>query len=500
MIKEIKEGAGRIATELKAIQEGAGRIDAIDYVNIIEKNLPEYTKIHSSEGSWMEVISVYVNPWKNISAQDMRSVIAYGLHNLGGEHIVILENLIENIERYRLQTTVFNAFLQSVLQTEELKIHRERNTITHVINRSNVIESSELGYVITSWEKVSNTSITKEALIDAVSQMAELKRILISRKNQLLGKDKVSGLKSLYDQKPTTPASSSWFSSIYDEMPKNGLTSRTWGFELEIADAKDVRPVFGIEKGEDGSLRSYESDSDCECDCDDCCYHDCDCDHCENRNTDPEHCRGRHCANADMAEFRSVRGISRCKHYGLNKLCQNLESEDAEVNDTCGVHIHVYAADLEPKQVGHVLACYHWISKMIVTIAGREDTEYARDLSINEIKNGIKHGKISGIKMKSVNTMHLNSDRGTIEFRQMEGTLNYKKITVWAWLVRGLVTCAQRGMTLSSLIKAKNLEDVMSVMSKYQYSLSSENPDEIIPGGRQDNDFIKKHKYMILER
>jgi len=500
MIKEIKEGAGRIATELKAIQEDAGRINAIDYVKIIERNLPEYTKIHSSEGGWMDVISVYVNPWKNISAQDMRSVIAYGLHNLGSEHIVILEKLIENIEKYRLQTTVFNALLQSVLQTEELKINRDRNTITHVINESHVIEGSELGYVITSWEKVSNTSITEDAIINAVSSISALKKILIDRKSQLLEKDKISGLKSLYEQRPTAVASSDWFGNIYDKMPKNALTSRTWGFELEIADAKNVRPVFGIEKGEDGSLRSYESDSDCECDCNDCCYHDCDCDHCDNRNTDPEHCGGRHCANADMAEFRSVRGISRCKHYGLNKLCKNLVDENAEVNDTCGLHIHVYAADLEPKQVGHVLACYHWISKMIVSIAGREDTEYARHLSINEIKNGIKHGKISGIKMKSVNTMHLNSDRGTIEFRQMEGTLDYKKITVWAWLVRGLVTCAQRGMTLGSLIKTKNLEEVISVMNKYNYSLSDENPYEIIPGGRQDNDFIKKHQYMILER
>lgn len=500
MIREIKTGAQEIVKELQAIQEGAGEINAKDYVEMIVKHIPEYTKVHSSEGSWIETIAVYVSPWKNVSANELRAIANYGLHNLGTEHIVTIENLIENIERYRLQVTVFNAFLQSIQATEEIKVNKERNMLTAVLNSSNLISETELRYVIASWEKIANTSIKSETIIDAVSSVAELKNIIIARKNRMLGTEKSSGLTKLYNQKSTEKASSSWFSSIYDQMPKNALTSRTWGFELEIADAKGVRAVFGIEKGEDGSLRSYESEDDCNCDCDDCRYHSCDCDYCESQNEDPDHCGNRHCANADMAEFRSVRGINRCKHYGLNKLCQNLQEQEAEVNDTCGLHIHVYAADLEPKQIGHVLACYHWIKNMIKDIAGREDTEYARDLTITEIKNSIKHGQISANKMKSVNTMHLNTDRGTLEFRQMEGTLNYQKITMWAWLVRGLVTCAQRGMTLTDMVKTKNLEDVMSVMKKYNYTLSSENPDEIIPGGRQDNEFIKKHVYKITER
>ena len=61
---------------------------------------------------------------------------------------------------------------------------------------------------------------------------------------------------------------------------QNGLSARTWGFEIEVPDCKGVRAPNGIEKGDDGSLRS-ENHSDCECDCNDCAYHECNCDICE---------------------------------------------------------------------------------------------------------------------------------------------------------------------------------------------------------------------------
>lgn len=280
--------------------------------------------------------------------------------------------------------------------------------------------------------------------------------------------------------------------AAYEAMPGNGLTNRTWGFEVEVADAKGVDAVFGIEKGEDGSLRSYESSDDCDCDCDDCVYHDCDCDHCDSQNTDPEHCNNSSCSSADMAEFRSVRGINRVKHAGLFKLCSSLQEEEAEINDTCGVHIHVYSADLESVQVAQLLASYKWLENIMAIVAGRDDVQYAKRLDARDIQHCLKKGQFNASKQQAVNVGPMvNSTRGTIEFRQMAGTIDAKEITIWAWLVRGMVTVAKRGATFQSYKEVTDFNGIIEVFAKFNYFLHDEGTELLIPGASRDAEFIK---------
>lgn len=291
------------------------------------------------------------------------------------------------------------------------------------------------------------------------------------------------------------------FTAAYKAMPSNGLTARTWGFEVEIADCKGVEPPFGIEKGEDGSLRSYEASDDCDCDCDDCTYHECNCDWCENNNTDPDHCGSSYCTNAEPAEFKSKNGISRLQHAGLFKLCKELDEVYAEVNDTCGVHIHVYAQDLDSKQVAQVLASYKWVENIMSAVAGRSDVNYAKAIPMKYVQSALKGNGIPQDKPVAVNLTHvINGERGTIEFRQLAGTYDAERITMWAWTVRGFVECAKRGMKFNDFINVTTFNGIIEVFAKYNYFLHDEGPQRLIPGGMRDNHYIKRQSHRIMER
>jgi hypothetical protein len=288
------------------------------------------------------------------------------------------------------------------------------------------------------------------------------------------------------------------------KMPANWLTSRTWGFEVEVPDAKgvDVASSSGIEKGEDGSLRSYESSDDCECDCDDCCYHECDCEFCNTGSDSPEHCGAAYCANCDSAEFRSLGGISRGIHPGLVKLSEDLIAADAENNDTAGVHIHVFARDLNMSQVCQVVATYALLTNVLTHVAGRGNVGYAQSITSEMLGNAMRKNKptLYGDKAYAVNLMHLkNESRGTIEFRQMACNFDWREITIWAAIVRGIVTCAKRGAKFFDYKNINTIAGIFEVFKKFQYELGNEQVDGFVYGSKVDKAHIAlelKNEYV----
>jgi hypothetical protein len=275
---------------------------------------------------------------------------------------------------------------------------------------------------------------------------------------------------------------------MYKLLPANGLVARTWGFEVEVPDAKGVDAPAGIEKGEDGSLRSYESSSDCECDCESCTYHDCDCDMCDNRSDGDDHCGNSNCATADCAEYRTTGGVQRIVSSGLYTLCKDLDDVDAEINDTAGTHIHVYAKDLTTNQVGQVLASYKRLEPIMEVISGRADVNYARNIPIEYIRAALKKrgATIFTDKPRAVTTTHLTNNRGTIEFRQMDCNLNADRITLWAWICRAFVTAAKRGMTVRDVLPVTDLVSLVEVFAKFNVLLHDENPELIVYGSKTD--------------
>lgn len=275
---------------------------------------------------------------------------------------------------------------------------------------------------------------------------------------------------------------------------KNGLAARTWGFEIEVPDCKGVKAPNGIEKGDDGSLRSENGVENCECDCDDCYYHECDCEHCETGSSDPDHCGNDSCSSAESAEYRTTGGIQRMVHAGMNKLCADLNEENAEMNDSAGTHIHVFAADLNMQQIGHVLASYVWLSDILSVVAGRRNVNYARDFAPEHVQQALRRNNASLYleKPRSMNMIPLFSTRGTIEFRQMDCNLNAERITLWAWLVRGLVTAAKRGAKLGAYRKVTDLQGIVDVLAKYNVFLDNETPENIVYGSKTDEELFDR--------
>jgi hypothetical protein len=494
MNKLFKDALTRVKAQMESMEDS--EFNVYEFKEMLEHNALDTTSV-VYDGGFYERTYVAINCLsidkylaetltKSFDRQENEEILIWRLDDLNKNRVKHLVRKMWHIELSGLAAPIGRI------------VHITDAGIAYIDMSDNIYYRKELW--LASIENVlnSNNEFNKTKYIKAIEWYESQRKIAIRALEALqtpVGGQK-RGLAEYLDKRPgylIQLDAKQQLENAYNAMGSNGLAARTWGFEVEIADAKGVEPTFGIEKGEDGSLRSYESNDDCDCDCEDCTYHDCDCDYCENQNSDPEHCNNSHCSSADMAEFRSVRGINRVKHAGLKKLCEALEYEDAEVNDTCGVHIHVFAADLEPKQIAHLLAAYKWVDRVIQPLAGREDTSYARSLFVKDIVTALKEQKFNMNKQSAINVGHFNGDRGTVEFRQMLGNYDFKRITLWAWLVRGLVEVAKRGAKMNDYIAVTSLQGIIEVFAKFNYYLHDEQPDMLIPGGMRDNQHIKKH-------
>lgn len=352
--------------------------------------------------------------------------------------------------------------------------------------------------------------ITKENIKSALEYYNKLE-VMLGVLERNYGKNQQTeseGFKKLMDQRPQVSTEEETITlreqiAEYKALLTNNLTARTWGFEIEVPDAKDVEAPNGIEKGQDGSLRSYESNDSCECDCDSCYYHECDCEHCETGSSDPEHdCGSSACSQADMAEYRSIGGIQRMRHTGMIELCKELNEVNAEKNDSAGTHIHVWARDLTAHQIGQVMAIYQWNYWILSAIAGRENVNYAGRIPNTYVTRLLskKKPELTLDKPRAVNLTPLFSNRGTIEFRQMDCNLDQNLILFWAWLVRGIVNAAKRGAHFSDFKQVKDLRDIITVLDKYNHTLYSETPDDIVYGSRTDENRVQKPTLVQYSR
>lgn len=264
-------------------------------------------------------------------------------------------------------------------------------------------------------------------------------------------------------------------------------TARTWGFEIETPDADsvygnavsvlyaDYREALTADPNAerrtlesvlnfvaDGSVEGENTREECECDCDSCRYHDCDCDDCENRNTDPDHdCGSSECyGTGQYQEITSLGGLDTTHPEALT-LLDRAHLKDAEVNDTCGLHIHLGSADLSPVQVANVISAYRATSDLLGWIAGRSDTHYARrneDTHRAEVMRERSTGKYYAVNTDP----HFSTYRSakTIEFRQHAGTNDTAEVRAWAVLLIALVEYAKAGKPVYWLARCRTLAEL----------------------------------------
>lgn len=130
----------------------------------------------------------------------------------------------------------------------------------------------------------------------------------------------------------------------------------------------------------------------------------------------------------------------------LKTVCEALKSINAKVNKTCGLHVHIGAANLTSEQYANVFVNYMFIEKAIDKFMAESRREnnasYARSLinrglSSCTTRDGI-YGAIGNSRYYKVNACSYSAHK-TIEFRQHQGTTNYTKIRAWVLFLGKLV-------------------------------------------------------------
>lgn len=130
----------------------------------------------------------------------------------------------------------------------------------------------------------------------------------------------------------------------------------------------------------------------------------------------------------------------------LKTVCEALKSIGAKVNKTCGLHVHIGAADLTSEQYANVFVNYMYIEKAIDKFMAESrrsnNASYARSLFNNGLGYSTTrediYSKIANSRYYKVNACSYAAHK-TIEFRQHQGTTNYTKIRAWVLFVGKLV-------------------------------------------------------------
>ena len=140
----------------------------------------------------------------------------------------------------------------------------------------------------------------------------------------------------------------------------------------------------------------------------------------------------------------------------IDELSTLLGSNHLTVSERCSVHIHLDVRDLTTTQVGNILATYVACEAALYNFGGKEryDNIYCPGVSsaleqmgtmrkaMSSSPSTFAHGcndwcKYTGINLRSV------TQRGSIEFRAHEGTLDVTRIAEWASILMKLVEYAK---------------------------------------------------------
>lgn len=282
--------------------------------------------------------------------------------------------------------------------------------------------------------------------------------------------------------------------------------SRTWGIEIESGGARGVRAPDDWDRKYDGSLHSAYNGSGTRyrhIEPEDCDYymehreevrsetgemvenpeylHPDDCDYCGDVEVDYDDYDDYDDEDDDCAEF--VSGILDQFHErGMRQLTEDLSQEPQ--NDSAGVHVHVEARDLTPKQIGGLTYAYQIIEPLIEDAYKREVRNYCKVRSQAETLKVIRSGKTAkaltggyreqddgkvlyhGDRYVSVNLNSLNA-HGTVEFRAMGPVYEYDHLIRWALFCREMVNVAKKNLPAKVWNGVKNWDDVVRILVKY---------------------------------
>lgn len=138
----------------------------------------------------------------------------------------------------------------------------------------------------------------------------------------------------------------------------------------------------------------------------------------------------------------------------LEKVCWVLEFCDVKVNDSCGLHIHMDAADFDLQTWKNLALSYKHLERVIDSFMpqSRRQNYYCKGLSpisaadiqasqnINDLRAAFGNNRYRKVNLEAY------ARHRTVEFRQHSGTTNFTKMENWVRFLNGLITFAKSGI------------------------------------------------------
>lgn len=145
----------------------------------------------------------------------------------------------------------------------------------------------------------------------------------------------------------------------------------------------------------------------------------------------------------------------------LEKVCWVLEFCDVKVNDSCGLHIHMDAADFDLQTWKNLALSYKHLERVIDSFMpqSRRQNYYCKGLSsisaadiqaaqnINDLRAAFGNNRYRKVNLEAY------ARHRTVEFRQHSGTTNFTKMENWVRFLNGLITFAKSGIAANTSLE-----------------------------------------------
>ena len=141
----------------------------------------------------------------------------------------------------------------------------------------------------------------------------------------------------------------------------------------------------------------------------------------------------------------------------LQKVCWVLDYCNVKVNDSCGLHIHMDAADFTIETWRNLAITYRRLEPVIDSFmpSTRRNNRYCKCLtgiserSITEAENIMQLRSAFGNDRYHKLNLEAYARHRTVEFRQHSGTTNFTKMENWIRFAANMITFAKHGMVNS---------------------------------------------------
>lgn len=167
----------------------------------------------------------------------------------------------------------------------------------------------------------------------------------------------------------------------------------------------------------------------------------------------------------------------------LEACCKSLREIGATTNGSCGLHVHIGAANLTDEEYCNVFVNYMRLETAIESfLAPSRRGSYARwCASLRNYEQGVlnattKDGMYNALHGDRYHRVNANAYRAhkTIEFRQHQGSVNFKKISAWVKFLGKLVEWSRSNRLENNIDRIEDIPFLNDTEKSYFISRRAE--------------------------